>query len=64
MCVDANAITGLQPAGGQRQPGLLGPSGCGAAVLHDLHLWTVEGEQDKINTTVTFINSAMLLTLF
>lgn len=41
VCADANAIAGLQPAGGQRQPRLLGPLGRGASFLHDLHLWTV-----------------------
>lgn len=44
MCVDADAIAGIQPAGGQRQPGLLGPTSHGAALLHVLHLWTVQGE--------------------
>ncbi len=53
MCVDANAITWLQPAGGQGQPGLLGTSRHGAALLHDLHLWPIQGEQDTTNTTVS-----------
>lgn len=41
LCADANAIAGLQPAGGPRQPGLLGPPSCGAVLFHDLHLRTV-----------------------
>lgn len=66
MCVDANAITGLQPAGGQGQPGLLGTSRRGAALLHDLHLWTVQGKRDTTNTTLsnTFMNLIMFPTLF
>lgn len=40
---DADAVAGIQPAGGQRQPRLLGPAGHGAALLHVLHLWTVQG---------------------
>lgn len=52
MRADANAVSGLQPAGGQGQPGLLGPSGCGASVLDDLHLWTVQGEQETLNSSV------------
>lgn len=59
MCVDADAIAGIQPAGGQRQPRLLGPTGHGAALLHVFHLWTVQGELNSINTAVsqTFIVS-------
>lgn len=45
MRADAHAVSGFQPAGGPRQPGFLGPSCRGAAVLHDLHLRTVQGEQ-------------------
>lgn len=52
LCVDADAIAGIQPAGGQRQPGLLGPTGHGAALLHVLHLWTVQGELNSINTAL------------
>lgn len=52
MCADANAITGLQPAGGKGQPGLLGPASHGAALLHVLHLWTVQGERDTADTSV------------
>lgn len=65
MCADASAITGLQPAGGQRQSRLLGSSSCGAAVLNGLHLWAVQGEQDTMSIIVSldFINSVIFLKL-
>ena len=51
---DAHALLGFQPAGGERQPRLLGPSGRGAALLHDLHLWTIQGKP-RIALAFTFI---------
>lgn len=61
MCADASAITGLQPAGGQRQSRLLGSSSCSAAVLNGLHLWAVQGEQDTMSiiTLLDYINSVI-----
>lgn len=50
---DAHALAGIQPAGRQRQSRLLGPSGRGAALLHGLHLRTVQGRQHGNTATLS-----------
>lgn len=63
MRVNADAVAGLQQAGGQRQPGLLGSSRHGAALLHDLHLRPVQGEQHTVkqNHSITSIHKKYIL---